>query len=159
LGKVEEAKRKSDTAQKALETVEKQLAANDLTLAWSQLQSDFEDIRKNNEAKLKEIGRRVYRDDLSADTKAFAAAVAEAASLQGRISLVWRVLIGGGWPTIFGTIAVALLTIAGLNLKAIDPAVASTMFQRVAAAGAGGFAALGALWQVFRTVQPIFDGV
>ena len=62
LEKVEDAKRKSDAAHKALDTAEKQLAASDLTLAWTELQSDFESLRKANENKLKEVGRRVYRD-------------------------------------------------------------------------------------------------
>jgi len=158
LEKVEDAKRKSDTANKALDTAEKQLAANDLTLAWTQLQDDFEDIRKKNEAKLKEIGRRAYRDDLATDTKAFAAAVVEAASLPGRIALIGRVLISGGWPTWLGVIAIVVIAGFGIALPAIDPTNATTWFQRIAAWGAGSFAALGALWQAFKSVKPVLDG-
>ncbi len=120
LEKVEDAKRKSDAAHKALDTAEKQLAASDLTLAWTELQSDFESLRKANENKLKEVGRRVYRDDLSTDTKAFAAAVAEAASTPGRIALIGRVLVGGGWPTWLGGIAILLIGCVGIILPTLD---------------------------------------
>ncbi|MDB5584245.1 MAG: P-loop domain protein [Bradyrhizobium sp.] len=156
--KVEDARRKSDTAHKALDTAEKQLAANDLTLAWGQLQSDLEDIRSNNEDKLKEVGRRVYRDDLSADTKAFAAAVAEAGSIPGRVALIGRVLVGGGWPTGFGILAIVLVAAAGIGFNAIDTTNAATSFQLATTWTAGAFAALGALWQAFKAAQPIFDG-
>jgi hypothetical protein len=158
MTKVEDAKRKSDTANKALDTAEKQLAANDLTLAWTQLQDDFEEIRKNNQAKLKEIGRRAYRDDLATDTKAFSAAVVEASSLPGRMALIGRTLIGGGWPTRLGVLAIAMVAGFGVALPAIDPTDATTWFQRFAAWGAGSFAAIGALWKAFSEVKPILDG-
>lgn len=158
MAKVTDAKRKSDAAHKALDTAEKQLAANDLTLAWTQLQSDFEKIRADNADKLKEVGRRVYRDDLAADTKAFAAAVAEAASISGRIALIGRVLIAGGWPTAFGVLAIVLVAAAGMGFHAMDTTDAASWFQRSAAFGAAAFAALGALWQAFKAAQPIFEG-
>jgi hypothetical protein len=158
LEKVEDAKRKSDTAHKALDTAEKQLAANDLTLAWSQLQTDFENLRMANQDKLKEVGRRVYRDDLSTDTKAFAAAVAEATTIPGRMALIGRVLVGGGLPTLFGILAIGLIAAAGIGFKAMDMDNVTTFFQLTATWGAGAFAALGALWQAFKAARPIFDG-
>lgn len=158
LEQVEDAKRKSDTAHRALDTAEKQLAASDLTLAWTELQSDFEKIRADNGPKLKEIGRRVYRDDLSADTKAFAAAVAEAASTPGRVALIGRVLVGGGWPTCLGVAAIVLIAVVGILLPPLDDTAGAVWFQRIAAWGAGSFAALGAVWQAFSTAKPILDG-
>jgi hypothetical protein len=158
LEKVEDAKRKSDAAHKALDTAEKQLAASDLTLAWTELQSDFESLRKANENKLKEVGRRVYRDDLSTDTKAFAAAVAEAASTPGRIALIGRVLVGGGWPTWLGGIAILLIGCVGIILPTLDTTNLATWAQRIAGWGGGTFMALMALWQAFDRAKPILDG-
>jgi hypothetical protein len=158
LEKVEDAKRKSDAAHKALDVAEKQLEANDLTLAWTQLQSDLERLQTANKQKLQEVGRRVYRDDLSTDTKAFAMAVQESASTPGRIALIGRVLVSGGWSTGLGITAIALTAGIGIVWPRIDPAIAASTFQRIAAWGAGPFAALGALWQAIKTAKPILDG-
>lgn len=157
-GKVDDAKRKLETATAALTLAEKQLAASEIALAWDQLQADFETIRKDNQAKLKEIGRRVYRDDLAADTKTFAAAVADAVSAPGKLALIGRILIGGGPATWLGIVAVIAICAIGIALPAIDTADAATLYQRIGAWGAGSFAALGALWQAFRTAKPIMDG-
>ncbi|PZA09041.1 hypothetical protein DNX69_25455 [Rhodopseudomonas palustris] len=158
VGKVDDAKRKLETATAALTLAEKQLTASEVALAWDQLQADFETIRKDNQSKLKEIGRRVYRDDLAADTKTFAAAVADAASAPGKLALIGRILIGGGPATWLGIVAILAIGWIGVVLPAFDTAEAATLYQRVAAWGAGSFAALGALWQAFRMAKPIMDG-
>jgi nitroreductase len=158
LEKVEDAKRKSDAAHKALDATEKQLAANDLTLAWTQLQSDLKQLQETNKEKLQEVGRRIYRDDLSTDTKAFAMAVQESASTPGRLALIGRVLVSGGWSTGLGIIAIALVAGIGILWPRIDPTIAAWTFQRIAAWGVGPFAALGALWQAIKTAKPILDG-
>uniref|UniRef100_E6VKW9 KAP P-loop domain protein n=1 Tax=Rhodopseudomonas palustris (strain DX-1) TaxID=652103 RepID=E6VKW9_RHOPX len=157
-GKVDEAKRKLETANAALTAAEKQLAASELALAWDQLQADFETIRNDNQAKLKEIGRRVYRDDLAADTKTFAAAVADAASAPGKLALIGRILIGGGPATWLGIVAILAIGWISVVLPAFDTTDAATLYQRIGAWGAGTFAALGALWQTFRMAKPIMDG-
>jgi len=158
LVKVEDAQRRSDSAQAALATVEKQLAASDFALAWSQIRDDLKTLQDENSGKLKAIGRQVYRDDLSTDTRAFAAAVAEAASTPGQVALIGRILIGGGLPTWLAVLAILLIGCIGIALPAIDPTVAGIWFQRIAAWGAGSFAALGALWQAFKTAKPVLDG-
>jgi hypothetical protein len=64
---VEDAKRKSDAAQKALDSAESQLAASDFALASEQLTTELKKIQSQNGDQLREVDRRVYRDDLAAD--------------------------------------------------------------------------------------------
>jgi ribosomal protein L35 len=158
---VENAKHKSESASKALAVAEEKLAASDLTIASGQLKTQLETIRTGNADKLREVGRRVYRNDLAEDSKAFTAAVVDAASVPGKLALIARVLIGGGWPTYLGIAAVVIVAGLGLGLTLADPTNLATWFQRVApwGAGAGGFAALGAaLWQAIKSAKPILDG-
>jgi hypothetical protein len=162
----EEAKRKSETADKALDTIEKQLAANDLTVASEKFQNELETITTENADQLQKVGRMVYHDDLSKDLKAFSAAAIEASTTLGKVALIARVLKGGGLPTYLAMAAVVIVAALGAYLYRVgpisEPAWAQAWIpvwtQRLLAWCGAGSAALVALWPSLKLAKPILDG-
>ncbi len=147
-------------ANAALAGAREKLAASDLALASEHLAKAFQDIRndKDNAEKLKEVGRRVYRDDLGKDADAFTAAVAEASTIPGKAALIARVIAGGGWPTRLALLAIALVAIAGIGLRLGNPGELAVLVQRVIAWGGGIAAATASIWQAVRLAKPVLDG-
>ncbi len=147
-------------ANEALAGARKKLATSDLALASEQLAETFAKIRndKDSAEKLKEVGRRVYRDDLGKDADAFAAAVAEAGTIPGKAALVARVVAGGGWPTRLALVAIALVAIAGIGLRLGDPGELAVLVQRTIAWGGGVAAAAASIWQAMKLAKPVLDG-
>jgi predicted DCC family thiol-disulfide oxidoreductase YuxK len=158
-----DAARTARDAEAALKTAREKRDASDLALASEQLAKDFKKIRddKGNEAKLKEVGRRIYRDDVAKDLDTFTAMVAEAASIPGKIALIARVMIGGGWrawTTWLGIAAIVLVAVLGIGWRMGDETSLAVLAQRIIGWGGGSFAALGAIWQAVKTAKPILDG-
>jgi hypothetical protein len=96
-------------------------------------------------------------ETISRLTEAFTAAVVQAASIPGQMALIGRVLVGGGWPTVLCIAAIVIVAGLGIGLKDADPTSLAVWFQRLAPLG-GAVAALGALWQAFRSAEPILKG-
>jgi hypothetical protein len=171
-----DAERAAREADEALVAARKKLGASDRALASEHLQQELENIRndKDNAAKLRDVGSRIYREDLGKDLDTFTAAVSGAATIPGRFALICRVILAGGWPTAFGVLAVILVAVVGIGWRTGDPAALAALIQRVVGAsvspevlglaqrvfgiGGGAFAALGAIWRATKTVTPILDG-
>jgi tetratricopeptide (TPR) repeat protein len=158
--KLADAERAARHAEEALASARKKLAASDLALASEHLAETLDGIRKekNNADKLKEVGRRIYRDDLGTDLDSFTAAVSEASSIPGKVALVARVMIGGGLPTWLGAFAIVLIATAGIGWRLGDPTTLAVLLQRAIAWGGGTLAALGSLWQAVKLAKPVLDG-
>ncbi len=158
--KLADAERAARHADEALASARKKLAASDLALASAHLAGTLDGIRteKDNAAKLKEVGRRIYRDDLGTDLDSFTAAVSEASTIPGKITLVARVMAGGGLPTWLGAFAIVLIAAAGIGWRLGDPTSLAVLLQRAIAWGGGTLAALGSLWQAVKLAKPVLDG-
>lgn len=158
--KLADAERAARHADEALASARKKLAASDLALASEHLAGTLDAIRKEkqNADKLKEVGRRIYRDDLGTDLDSFTAAVSEASTIPGKVALVARVMIGGGWPTWLGAFAIVLIAAAGIGWRLGDPTSLAVLLQRAIAWGGGTLAALGSLWQAVKLAKPVLDG-
>lgn len=158
--KLADAERTARHADEALASARKKLAASDLALASEHLAETLDGIRKekNNADKLKEVGRRIYRDDLGTDLDSFTAAVSEASTIPGKVALVARVMIGGGRPTWLGAFAIVLVAAAGIGWRLGDPTSLAVLLQRAIAWGGGTLAALGSLWQAIKLAKPVLDG-
>lgn len=158
--KLADAERAARHADEALASARKKLAASDLALASEHLAGTLDGIRKekNNADKLKEVGRRIYRNDLGDDLDSFTAAVSEASTIPGKVALVARVMAGGGLPTWLGGFAIVLIATAGIGWRYGDPTSLAVLLQRAIAWGGGTLAALGSLWQGVNLAKPILDG-
>ena len=144
-------------ADEALVAARAKLAASDLSLASEHLGKSLETFQKENAKSLKDVGTRVYRNDLSQDIDGLKAAVTEASTIPGKIALVSRVLAGGGASTWLAVGAVVLVAAGAVGWQAGDPASTAVLVQRLIAWGGGALAALGALWQALGHVRPILD--
>lgn len=158
--KLADAERAARHADEALASARKKLAASDLALASEHLAETLDGIRKEkqNADKLKEVGRRIYRDDLGDDLDSFTAAVSEASTIPGKVALVARVMAGGGLPSWLGAFAIVLVAVAGIGWRLGDPTSLAVLLQRAIAWGGGTLAALGSLWQAVKLAKPVLDG-
>lgn len=158
--KLADAERAARHADEALASARKKLAASDLALASEHLAGTLDGIRKEkqNADKLKEVGRRIYRDDLGTDLDSFTATVSEASTIPGKVALVARVMAGGGLPTWLGAFAIVLIAAAGIGWRLGDPTSLAVLLQRAIAWGGGTLAALGSLWQAVKLAKPVLDG-
>jgi hypothetical protein len=158
--KLADAERTARYADEALASARKKLAASDLALASEHLAETLDGIRKEkqNADKLKEVGRRIYRGDLGTDLDSFTAAVSEASTIPGKVAFVARVMVGGGWPTWLGALAIVLVAVAGIGWRYGDPTSLAVLLQRAIAWGGGTLAALGSLWQAVKLAKPVLDG-
>ncbi|MGE7472155.1 P-loop NTPase fold protein [Bosea sp. NPDC003192] len=158
--KLADAERTARNADEALASARKKLAASDLALASQHLAETLDGIRKEkqNADKLKEVGRRIYRDDLGTDLDSFTAAVSGASTIPGKVALVVRLMAGGGLPTWLGAFAIVLIAAAGIGWRLGDPTSLAVLLQRAIAWGGGTLAALGSLWQAVKLAKPVLDG-
>jgi hypothetical protein len=156
---VEQAKAKSDAAQRALQTAEQQIAASDLAIASDRLKTEFRDIFSRNAEALSGLGRLIGREDLAQDISAFRATVVEASSLSGKAALIGRVLVGGGLSTWLGLGAVLIIGAFSLGLNEIALDCIPLSAQKALAWTGSATAGAGSLWLAVRKMAPIFDGV
>lgn len=159
---LDDATRAARDAEEALKTAREKRDASSWALASEQLGKQFDAIvgDKDNAAKLKEVGRRVYRDDLGKDIVILKDAAVEAVGLRGKIKLVARVLAGGGikdWTTWLAFAAIVLLAVAGIAWQLGDAGDLAVLVQRIIG-GSGTLAGLAAVWQSYKIAKPVLDG-
>ncbi len=145
-------------AEGALAESRKKLAASDLALVSAHLGKTLENFQKDNAASLKEVGTRIYRSDLSEDINGLKAAVAEASTIPGKITLVSRVIASGNASTLLAVGAVVLVAAGALGWQAGDPASTAVLLQRIIAWSTGAWAAWGAVQHALKSVKPVLDG-
>lgn len=155
---VQDARRELDMKERELATAQKQLATSSLSIAAKHVSARLDAIRKSDRDKLSEVGRRIGREDLGADIDSFTIAVAEASTVLGKLALIGRVLIGGGWPTWLGLLAIILVSVFGIGWGYIDVGAATALIQRILGWFGGAVLALVAVWQAIKDVMPILDG-
>ncbi len=158
--KLADAERASRHADEALASARKKLAASDLALASEHLSKQFEAIRtdKDNRAKLQEVGRRLYRDDLAKELDGFTATVAEAASWPGKLALIGKVIIGGGKERWLAIAAIVLVAFAGIGWQIVDETSAAVAGGRLIAWAGAAFAGFQALAGALKLAKPVLDG-
>jgi len=145
-------------ADEALAAARAKLAASDLALASDHLGEALKTFQKENAASLKDVGTRIYRTDLSADIDGLKTAVAEAATIPGKVTLIARTLVAGGAPTWLGALSITSFAALGLMWRYSDPTWLAVLLQRVIGWGGGALAAFAALWGAIKTIRPVLDG-
>lgn len=158
--KLADAERAARHADEALASARRKLAASDLALASEHLSEQFEAIRtdKGNRAKLQEVGRRLYRDDLAKELDGFTATVTEAASWPGKLALVAKVIIGGGKERWLAIAAIVLVAFAGIGWQIVDETSAAVAGGRLIAWAGAAFAGFQALAGAMKLAKPVLDG-
>lgn len=158
--KLADAERAARHADEALASARRKLAASDLALASEHLSEQFEAIRtdKGNRAKLQEVGRRLYRDDLAKELDGFTATVTEAASWPGKLALVAKVIIGGGKERWLAIAAIVLVAFAGIGWQIVDETSAAVAGGRLVAWAGAAFAGFQALAGAMKLAKPVLDG-
>lgn len=158
--KLSDAERAAKRAEEALAAARKKLATSDLALASEQLSGQFEAIQSNQDdrAKLQEVGRRLYRDDLAADLDGFTATVSEATHWPGKIALVARIIAGGGSERRLAVLAIVLVAFAGIGWHIVDQASAAVAVGRLLAWAGASLAAFRAVAGALKLAKPVLDG-
>jgi KAP family P-loop domain len=151
---VANARQEVESREKALTAAQKELATNSFAIAGRQASSKLEEIYKADKNKLRELGKRLGREDISTDIDSFRSAAIEASTVPGKLALIFRVLAGGGWPTRLGTGAIVMITVLGIGWGYIDPRPAATLVGWFG----GTFLALASISQAIRVAMPILDG-
>jgi hypothetical protein len=158
--KLSDAEGAAQRAEEALAAARKKLATSDLALASEQISSQFEAIKSDQDdrAKLREVGRRLYRDDLAADLDDFTATVSEAAHWPGKIALVARIIAGGGTERRLAVLAIVLVAFAGIGWHIVDQASAAVAVGRLLAWAGASLAAFRAVGGALKLAKPVLEG-
>jgi KAP family P-loop domain len=157
---VDNARRRLEVADRALDKARKDAAAGDFVVASHALAKRFEEFQKdgNRKKKLEELGRVLHREEMASDINAFFDASAEASKAFGKTKLIVRVLAGGSWATRWAILGIVLLGIAAVGWRYPGLEGLGAAMQEWLGWGGGGAALVAAITQAFKVARPVLDG-